>query len=220
MRSLARFKGEAESPIILLRFDIDYSPQMALEIAKINASLNISGTFFILMDSLLYNLFHKNTQELLKNLHLLKQEIGWHVSFIKGKTTKNSLIDGWEIFKKAVPHAVPLIAWHNPVKGLLEEANSMVESTGLLKSVNAPPYISRNIKYLSDSNHRNGFKDLMKILHVNKNPQVQLLLHPFNWVIGGDDMSTVLTATWKVLLRTLNKEFSINPNWQCPIYED
>jgi hypothetical protein len=214
VRPIFGFDGKAKKPTILLRFDVDYYPQMAVKIAEINIKLNVSGTFFFQMDSPLYNLWAPKTQKILKRISELKQEIGWHTSFIPKKTTRRSLITGGKAFKQAMPRAIPLISWHNPQKNLLNKANAVVKSTNLLKSVYTTPFISKKIKYLSDSNRRNGFKDLMNILQVDKNPRVQLLLHPLNWVIGGDDMKTILKSVWNALLKDMNKEFSVNPNWR------
>lgn len=220
IRPFSGFNGNTIKPTLLLRFDIDYCPKMAIEIAEINAEIGLSGTFFLQMDSPLYNIFNWKTQEVLKKLLALKQEIGWHVTFERRKTTNASLINGWRIFKKAVPEAVPLIAWHNPQKDLLDKANSMVQLTCKLRSVYAQPFMSDKIKYLSDSNRRNGFADLMNKLHIETFPQVQLLLHPLNWVIGGDEMKTILKSAWKSVLTDIDKEFSTNPNWHGFTHED
>lgn len=202
---------------LFLRHDVDYSLDMALKIGKINAGLGICGTFFVLSASPLYNLLSMRSQAVMASLIKLKQEIGWHVEFTLGTTTKESLLRDWGVFKSIAPLAIPLVAWHNPANECLEEANRIAAETGVLRSVYAPPFISKDVVYLSDSNRRNSFGDLTAKLDLAKLPCVHLLLHPLNWVVGGDNMHEILTGAWEKKLIELDKEFSVNPNWRGKI---
>lgn len=48
---------EGQQKQVILRHDIDYSPAVVLEMAKIDASYNIKSTFAVLVSSPLYNTF-------------------------------------------------------------------------------------------------------------------------------------------------------------------
>ena len=64
--------------IIYLRHDVDLFPHMAQELAAINHSLGIRGTFFIQLSAKFYNLFDPDVQSNIRTILDLDQNIGLH----------------------------------------------------------------------------------------------------------------------------------------------
>ena len=64
--------------VVLFRHDVDFSPQRALELAKIEASNNVSSTFFFLLTCSFYNALESFTKDIIKSIIELGHEVGLH----------------------------------------------------------------------------------------------------------------------------------------------
>ena len=72
-----------ESGQIFLRHDVDFSLEMALDLARINAAMGISGTFFVLLRSQVYNLLSEESLDCIDQILILGQNLGFHATFPK-----------------------------------------------------------------------------------------------------------------------------------------
>src|SRR5712691_5009043 len=66
--------------VLMLRHDVDYSLEMAVSLARVNAELGVTGTFFILLRGHAYNPLSATSMERVNELVLLGQRLGLHVS--------------------------------------------------------------------------------------------------------------------------------------------
>ena len=57
-----------QSPGIYLRHDVDNSLECALEMARVNARLGVCGTFFVQLQSEIYNTFSQRAMEVLAEI--------------------------------------------------------------------------------------------------------------------------------------------------------
>jgi peptidoglycan/xylan/chitin deacetylase (PgdA/CDA1 family) len=65
---------------VLLRHDVDWSPRNALELARMEASRDVTATYFFLVTSPLYNLLHKPVRLVVEELEALGHDVGLHFS--------------------------------------------------------------------------------------------------------------------------------------------
>lgn len=134
---------------VYLRHDIDYSPERALEIAKIEKQLGVSSTFFVRLNSPFYNMRPKEIAD-------LGHQIGLH--FEKG-----------EIKKQLEALGTKIVSFHRPSESVINKKFNGFIST-------YEPRFFRDIKYFSDSKGvwREGCicqqESLPSILHINMHP--------------------------------------------------
>ena len=69
---------ETQEKCILLRHDVDFSPQRALKIAELEASQGITSTFFFQVTSLFYSIFEPSIKGIIKRIINLEHRVGLH----------------------------------------------------------------------------------------------------------------------------------------------
>jgi len=64
--------------VVILRHDVDYSLEKALELARFEKSIGIQSTYFLLLSSDLYNIASKKSLNYINEIIGLGHEIGLH----------------------------------------------------------------------------------------------------------------------------------------------
>ena len=184
---------------IYLRHDVDYSLELAVELAELNNELGVHGTFFIQLRAQFYNPFeHTETTRLLK-LRALGQEIALHYVVDPGSPpTPEAVRRDFDLLATLVPDATPAFSWHQPAPDLLGAED--FDGSGLVDAYGRRFF--REMAYLSDSTHRVSVDDLEVELENVEGPALQLLLHPVNWTAGGSSGLEILVRGWTRVLRT------------------
>ena len=167
---------------LILRHDIDFSPNMALKFAKIENHLNIKSTYFFLVSSYFYNIFSENTLYSLKNIILLGHEIGLHFdpSIHKKKDIDYFCNVEAEVLEKACNTPVKIVSFHRPLKQFINNNNKI----GKFKHTYMKEYFEK-ICYCSDSEGRWRFKKPWELIKEGANKKkfhIQLLTHPIWWL--------------------------------------
>ena len=200
--------------LIYLRHDVDYSLEMALELARVNAELGVQGTFCILLRSQIYNALSEWSRNLTKQIHQLGQHMAMHATAerLTIDELEFDLRSEFEFTRRSLPMLGPVFSWHNPNPELLELCSSMNEMAGLT-NIYAARY-TRDIKYLSDSNLRHSVEAFLDAVSAPEKPPLHLLFHPFNWVAGGSTMREVFAGTWQSVIREREHEFRLNRSYQ------
>jgi hypothetical protein len=213
-----RFGDFTEEPVpphgvLYLRHDVDYSLSMAVALARVNAERGVRGTFLLLLRSQVYNLLSANSLQRARELMALGQTVGLHVPAPPPEAAADAPLDrlvrrDFDVVSQELPELAPVFAWHNPNREILQRSASLPSVGGL---VNA--YHERwtgAIAYRSDSNLRNRPDELISFIRNHERRSFQLLIHPLNWVGGGDDMKEIFAATWKQIVRDREEEVRIN----------
>ena len=108
---------------IYLRLDVDYSLEWARRVAQINAEEEVCGTFFILLNSNIYNPLSFGERKRIFDILNCGQEIGLHVAWPPawaGDDIGKYVADIYEIFQRCVSSSIsPVVAWHNPPRELV-----------------------------------------------------------------------------------------------------
>jgi len=170
-----RFAGFAEPPErgdLLLRHDVDLSLDAALRLAELEAESGASATYFLMTESVFYNLASQEGVRAIARLRELGHRIGLHAVY---------------------PHAVldgrfdPVVAWHNP-----DPAYMTAPIPGAVNVMQEgyfdPP------TYRSDSNQRWRSGCPHEELRAGGFPWLQLLTHPEIWVYPGATMGASMRA--------------------------
>jgi ribosomal protein L30/L7E len=183
---------------IYLRHDVDYSLELAVELAELNNELGISGTFFVQLRAQFYNPFERTETARLLRLRALGQEVALHyVIDPDAGPTPEALGREFELLRKLVPDAVRAFSWHQPTQAALQTTD--LEGAGLVNAYSERFF--RQMTYLSDSTHRASVEVLRAELGAVNGTELQLLLHPVNWIAGGSSGVEILVRGWVRVLR-------------------
>lgn len=205
----------ADGPSILLRHDVDYSLELALEQARANRAGNVLGTFFVQLRSPVYNLLEEKNLDCLREIASLGQHLGVHFRYppegASAEDLRAAVAIDLDICQQATGcNFERVVAWHNPLAHLVGAPNPFPEATFL--SVYSPPFFVQG-QYFSDSNLRNMPEDFLRIIGDSQVDFLQLLFHPLYWVLGGDCVEPLLQATMEQVIAEAERGFFENPKW-------
>lgn len=168
----ARFDREPAPGDLLLRHDVDFSLEAALETARLEAELGASTTYLLMTRSSFYNLASSEGERALAELRELGHAVGHHAL--------HPHVDLDERFD-------PVVAWHNPEPAFMSEP--------IVGAVNVmtPPWFDPD-RYRSDSNQhwRRGCPH--EELAAGAFDWLQVLVHPEIWVFPGETMRATMRA--------------------------
>jgi hypothetical protein len=186
---------------IYLRHDVDYSLEMALRLAEVNAELGIRGTFCVLLRSQIYNLLSDRSLSALEQIAALGQNLGLHASVAPtlpdNGAVESSIRADFEFVQYNCSVVSAVCSWHNPTPVVLDRYL-------------ASPTIGGLVNAYSDSNMRHSVEDFMRLVGEGGSPCMQLLLHPLNWVAGGQSMRDVFSGTWPYIIREREQDIRTN----------
>lgn len=165
-------------PGVLLRHDVDYSPEAARRMARIEADAGVRGTYFVLTTSPFYNVLDPAVSSLLHDVADLGHEIGLHFDSHAyfgdepGTTELRQRIEeDKEIMQTVFPDITDTIAFHNPPDWSLNQSFPGTHHT-------YEPRFFDDISYYADSLGR--WRDKPPLQEQGSEP-VQVLLHPGLW---------------------------------------
>jgi hypothetical protein len=168
----AFFDRDPQPGDVLLRHDVDLSLAAALELAELEAELGARATYFLMTESVFYNLASREGEAALGRLRELGHRVGLHAVYPRAELD--------ERFD-------PVVAWHNP------EAEFMSVSVGAAANAMEPRFFVPG-RYRSDSNQtwREGCPH--EALAHGDFEWLQLLIHPEIWVYPGATMRETMLA--------------------------
>jgi hypothetical protein len=168
----AFFEGEPREGDLLLRHDVDLSLDAAVRLAELEAEAGAQATYFLMTESVFYNLASAEGEHALARLRELGHRVGLHA-----------------VYPRAVhdERFEPVLAWHNPDPEYMREPVD-----GFLNVMQAPWFSPET--YRSDSNQhwRSGCPH--EELRAGAFPWLQLLTHPEIWAYSGETMSETMHA--------------------------
>jgi hypothetical protein len=168
----AFFDHEPTDGDLLLRHDVDLSLAAALRVAELEAELEWPATYFLMTESVFYNLASSEGTRAIARLRGLGHRVGLHA--VWPNATRDDRFD-------------PVIAWHNPDP---EYMSAPVEGA---ENVMEPRFFSP-ATYRSDSNQhwRSGCPH--EALARHELPWLQLLTHPEIWAYPGATMGETMRS--------------------------
>jgi len=168
----AFFDREPAPGDLLLRHDVDLSLEAALRLAELETEAGAQATYFLMTQSVFYNLGSPEGERALARLRELGHRVGLHAVY-----PRFELDDRFD----------PVVAWHNP------DPEFMREPLDDAINVMQPGYFDPE-HYRSDSNQqwRNGCPH--EELAAGGFEWLQLLTHPEIWAYPGETMRETMLA--------------------------
>ena len=168
----AAFDREPQEGDIFLRHDVDLSLEAALSLAQLEQERGARATYFLMTESVFYNLDSQLGRDTLARLRELGHAVGLHA--VHPRAQFDERFD-------------PVLAWHNP------DAEYVHDPVDGAVNVMQAPWFTRG-KYRSDSNQhwREGCPH--EELRTGAFEWLQLLVHPEIWVYEGETMGETMRA--------------------------
>jgi hypothetical protein len=157
---------------LLLRHDVDLSLEAAVELAELEAELGAAATYFVMTESVFYNLGSRVGHQALTRLRELGHRVGLHAVYPRAEL--DARFD-------------PVVAWHNP------EPEFMSAPVDGAANVMEPRFFAPE-RYRSDSNQRWRSGCPHEALVRGEFEWLQLLIHPEIWVYPGATMRETMLA--------------------------
>jgi len=168
--------------IALWRHDIDFSPQRALALAKIEASLGVSASYFVLLSSSFYNPFEPAVRDVLREIAALGHDLGLHydAASFDGDTSAHAGRIAFEAraLKRQLKTDIRAFSLHNPsvspdVELAAPRYAGLVNATAL--------DLLAQFTYVSDSNGRWRFRSLHEAVEDATVTRLYALTHAEWW---------------------------------------
>jgi hypothetical protein len=168
----ATFESEPAAGDVLLRHDVDLSLEAALQLARLEHDAGARATYFLMTESVFYNLDSAPGRDALRELRDLGHAVGLHAVY--PRAARDDRFDA-------------VVAWHNP------DAEYVNEPVSGFVNVMQPPWFTKG-NYRSDSNQhwREGCPH--SELRAGRFEWLQLLTHPEIWVYDGETMGDTMTS--------------------------
>jgi hypothetical protein len=168
----ATFEAEPQPGEVLLRHDVDLSLEAALELARLEHECGARATYFLLTESVFYNLDSEQGRDTLRELRDLGHAVGLHAVY--PRASRDDRFDA-------------VLAWHNP------DPEYMSAPVDGFVNVMQPPWFTQG-RYRSDSNQhwREGCPH--EELRTGAFEWLQLLTHPEIWAYEGGTMRETMHA--------------------------
>jgi len=168
----ASFEAPPGRGDLILRHDVDLSLDAALRMAQLEAEEGATATYFLMTESIFYNLASPEGVSALARLRELGHRVGLHAVY------PSFALD--ERFD-------PVVAWHNP------DPEYMTAPVPGAVNVMQDGWFDPPM-YRSDSNQRWRFGCPHEELRAGAFPWLQLLTHPEIWVYPGSTMGQTMRA--------------------------
>lgn len=164
-----------------LRHDIDYSPESALRMARLEADMGVRATYFVLLNTSYYNLLSDECCEFPRKLIDLGHDIGLHYDVaVLSCLGKNRLEETLKAHVAMLEHlagaSVRAIAMHNPSVG----GDDLFRGHSRFLNVYDDECVKQGA-YFSDSCGA-WRQETLKVFQSGSLPdRFQLLIHPIFW---------------------------------------
>lgn len=215
-RGQAQFSDERPQGV-LLRLDVDYDLGWAAETARVNAEMGMRGCYFVQVGAGLYNAADARGRAALAEIAANGQDIALHYHHMGGPLQRDRLLRELDALRTLAPQSLTAVAWHNP-EGDLSVINADLSDMNIPSAYDVPFFVDGC--YVSDSNLRNSPQEICAFVQNSQADLVQVLLHPFNWAVGGADMDAILKKTFSRKVNALIEEFSANRVWRDGLGND
>ena len=175
----ARFDAEPEQGDLFLRHDVDLSLDAAVEMAELEAELDVQATYLLMTESVFYNLASEEGRAAIERLRELGHPVGLHAVRHAGSGVE---LDG---------RFDPVLSWHNPRPEYMHD-----EIPGVTNAYGPRHYTPET--YRSDSNQHWRAGCPHDELRAGAFPWLQILVHPEIWVFAGGTMGETMRSMVQV----------------------
>ena len=183
---LLRFpEASSQGEAALWRHDIDFSPQRALALAKVEAAIGVPATYFVQVSSRYYSIFEPEIAAILRQIVVLGHDIGLH--FDPEVCAHHPIPDYDEriafeakVLEEVVDTSVTAFTLHNPTT-LVGVSIDQPSRAGLVNG--SCSFLRSSYSYCSDSNGLWRFRSLGEMIADPSVKRLYALTHPEWWQI-------------------------------------
>jgi hypothetical protein len=169
----AHFDGAPAEGTVILRHDVDLSLAAAVRMAELEHDAGASATYFLMTESVFYNLDSSEGVASVARLRQLGHRVALHAVY--PQAPRDDRFD-------------PVVAWHNPDPDYMRERLP----DGRINVMQEPWFDPAT--YRSDSNQSWRFGCPHDDLRAGAFPWLQLLTHPEIWAYPGETMGETMRA--------------------------
>lgn len=165
---------------ILLRHDIDFSLEAALDVARVENKIGVISSFYILVSSEFYNIFTRRSHEILSEIIDLGHEIGLHFDSSRYDNVFEKIDDlvNYEcvILENVISKPINSISFHRPDMFFHGLDRKIAGRTHTYH-----PSFFKDIAYISDSGGAFKYGNPLDHHAFHDRKTIQLLTHPIWW---------------------------------------
>lgn len=207
---------------IILRHDVEFSPERAYNLAKLESKLGIASTYFFQMTNNAYNILSSYNIGLVKGILEMKHQVGLHFHL-------NDMTD-LKLITKQIKYEIKLLSYylkspidcfsfHRPTELVLKNCMQLDNIINAYDK-NFFTYFNQNeiapvinVKYVADS--KNQWQYTSPYTYPSREffqsyKKVQILCHPYSWTLSGYDtlnnLKSLISENQKNFITTLDKE--------------
>jgi hypothetical protein len=189
----ARFAPDAAPGDLLLRHDIDFSIDDALEIAEAEAEMGISSTFFFMLTSNTYNIASKRNSDLIRKIADLGHEISIHFDPVVYSDIDLGFNQERAFFEDRFGVSVDVVSIHRPGPFLNDNNRQL---PGCRHSYEDDFF--RKMTYLSDSAGRDIRPTVINLVEAPPTLPLHLLIHPIWWTSSSESPTATLQSWLRI----------------------
>jgi len=169
-------------PIVLLRHDVEFSPFVVLEMARIENDLGIKSTYFFQIHSDFYNFLEREISDIALEISNLGHNIGLHFDshYYNIKNEKElcqKIIFDSKIIEAEIGRHIEVFSFHNTDDQVLGYKKKRY--AGLLNVYSR--YFMDKFEYHSDSTGIWRYERLFDVLNATEKKSMQILIHDAMW---------------------------------------
>jgi len=169
---------------IILRHDLEFSPPLALEMAKIERDFGIKSTTFVNIHSEYYNCLEKKTFNVLRQLVEMGHTLELHLdAHFYGIRTEQQLCEKLKkeqaLFADMFNVQIKTFSFHNTTPAVLQFDKT--EYAGIQNTYSAK--LKSEMAYCADSTGFWRYERLEEVLKDKNTTKLQLLIHDGMWQI-------------------------------------
>jgi hypothetical protein len=171
-----------EKKDVIWRHDVEFSPDIALKMAKMENNLGIKATYFFQIHSEFYNILEKYFSNILLEIKSLGHYIGLHFDPHYYNIQKEIELNKYirldkEYFEKVFNIKLEVFSFHNTNPFILNCEN--FRYGGLINVYSS--FFKTNFKYCADSTGFWRYEILNEVLKDSKVRHLQVLIHDAMW---------------------------------------
>ena len=215
-RSFGDFEPER---CVILRHDVDFSPQDAARMAATESELGVSATYFVLLGSSFYNPLGRDTKACLDEIAASGGRLALHFD----PSIHDDIDRGFErergIFEETFGTRLDIVSLHRP-RGFLEQNNRKLPAG--VRHTYEDRYF-KEIEYIADSGGSFAYGHPIESEAFRGRKTIHLNLHPIWWMREGSSPSEKLRSWQREYFEGLNEEVGRNcktfdgtPFWRTP----
>ena len=197
---------------VILRHDVDYSLQKAVELSETEKDIYCGATYFILISTNFYNVHSKSSRECIDMIIKNGGNIGLHFDETQyciqtEEELKECVSMETDILSGIIGMKVDVVSMHRPSEKFL---TSDIEFTDIINSYSKVYF--NDMKYLSDS-RRHWRENVDEIIEQGNYQRLHILTHPF-WYKPYMEWDIKQTLKNAILNASLNFYDNMNNNFR------